>query len=149
MSDHFCNWDDEPILDETLDSAKLWMNEFAESRNLDLESHYSAWDLIWEDAVGNTRAVQVSAFNRPAIGLHIYPKSWFDEEYGPGAERRHARIPRSFELRSPFSKKLFEDTLQIAVGDASAYDPRNAPDFCSGLTWSPGVAVYRKRRPVH
>jgi hypothetical protein len=75
--------------------------------------------------------------------------SWFDEAYAPGAQRRHVHIARSFELRTPFTRQMFEETLDFAVRDANATDPFHSSDSSSDLTWTPGINIYRKPRPVH
>lgn len=154
MADHFYYYDneageDKPILDETLDSARGWLKDFAATRELDLESHYTSWSLLWADAFGSIRHVQVSGLEKSVPSLGIYSMSWFDEENAPGAQRRHVRIARSFELRAPFTREMFEETLDLAVRDANATDPFHASDFCSDLTWTPGIKIYIKPRPVH
>jgi len=150
VADHFYNADDEPILDETLDSARDWLTEFAQSRGLDLEPHYSSWNLRWIDKLGNDRSVQVSPVDKPYIRLGAYPHSWHDSWHDEDGrlERRHAHIARSFDLASPFSRELFEETLDLAAGDADATDPLHDSAEITHATWPPGIKPYRKPRPV-
>jgi hypothetical protein len=151
MADHFYNVDDEPILDETLDSAREWLRHYAISRGLDLEPHYSAWHLCWIDTLGNDRSIQLSAVDKPGIPLGICPLSWFDTEERDGVdhERRHAHIARHYHLRPPFTRELFEETLDFAFRDASSTDPRNHPAYKSFAKRTPGIKAYIKPRPVH
>jgi hypothetical protein len=151
VADHFYTSNEEPVLDETLDDALEWLRDYAHEHGLDLESRYQAWNLLWTDRLGNDRSIQVNAVEGSPNRLAICPLSWFDTEEVEGVEheRRHAHIPRHYFLVPPFSREMFDKTLDLAFNDAAATDPLHNPTYSRYAARAPGIKVYRKPRPVN
>jgi hypothetical protein len=84
----------------------------------------------WKDG-GVDRAIQVHAEDVPVVRLGVHPLAWHDDF--DTLERRHGHPARHFWLDTPFSRELFDETLELAFRDANGANPIREPTSISAI----------------